>query len=332
MPDIHQKGQAFLAKASANIALVKYWGKSEAATNLPAVESLSVTLAGLDTVTSVEPIRKSACIASGDIVLQDEKPMLEEDAKRVKLFIDLFRQKYSDNTEFYVRTANHFPTGAGLASSASGFAALGAALAGFYGMKADNLDILVNLVRQGSGSAPRSLLGGFVHLQRGTNTIKLASVKSDLEDSLAVLVCITDAQRKKMSSRAAMAHCQQTSPYWDAWLEIQPRHLQEALAAVQTGDLETMGIVAEQNAQCMHSTCHTARPPVMYWNAATVELLQYIQGLRGDGIQVYATMDAGPQVKLLLNRQDVEKVRTMVSTKIPALRTIVAYPGPGAFV
>lgn len=326
---------AIVAKASANIALVKYWGKSDPATNLPAVDSLSLTLAGLDTITSVEPIRASACsIQSGDIVYMGEAPMRDKDAARVRKFLQLFRDRFQDNTQFLVRTANHFPTGAGLASSASGFAALGTAIANYYGMQPQrDAAELINLVRQGSGSAPRSLYGGFVHLQRdvAAGAITLRRLSTPLEAQIAMLVVIVDDARKPIGSREAMTATQASSPYWNDWLRVQAIHMEQMLPALVAGDLTQVGEIAEQNAQCMHALCHTARPPIYYWTDKSVAALRAVAGLRADGLPAWSTMDAGPQVKVITTREAVERVRSGIESAVAGVRTLVAYPGPGSF-
>lgn len=326
---------AIIAKASANIALVKYWGKSDPATNLPAVDSLSLTLAGLDTVTSIEPIRASACsIQSGDVVYMGSEPMRDKDAARVSRFIQLFRDKFQDRTWFLVRTANHFPTGAGLASSASGFAALGTALAHHYGLRpeTDGSEV-INLVRQGSGSAPRSLYGGFVHLQRdeAAGGITLRRLSTPLEEQIAMLVVIVDDARKPIGSREAMTATQASSPYWNDWLRVQAVHMEQMLPALAAGDLARVGEIAEQNAQCMHALCHTARPPIYYWTDKSVAALRAVAGLRADGLPAWSTMDAGPQVKVITTREAVERVRASIEATVPGVQTVVAYPGPGSF-
>ena len=120
------------------------------------------------------------------------------------------------------------------------------------------------------------------------------------------------------------------SPYWQTWMEAQPEHLQIVKTALEEGDFKRMGEVAECNAQAMHALCHTAQPPVYYWNPQSMALLQLAAGLRGDGWPVYTTMDAGPQVKFITLRENVPTLVKQIKEGVPGVETIVAYPGPGA--
>lgn len=313
-------------KAHANIALVKYWGKSDAATNQPAMDSLSLTLDGLETVTRVEPVRQSVCLSSGDLLILNGKAVSGIPLSRISAFCDLFRKQYADQTRFVIRSENHFPTGAGLASSASAFAALGAALGAFYGIESSPL--LANLVRQGSGSAPRSLLPGFVHLHRVAGGIELRQPVTNLTDRIAMLVLVADPRPKTISSRDAMERSRQTSPYWQAWLQTQEADMNSALAALSANDLQALGGTAARNAMAMHALCHTSVPPIYYWVPRTLELLRAVQ--ESSRFAGWVTMDAGPQVKVIVDQEELPTAAAEMAELFPDVQQIAAFPGAGA--
>ena len=162
------------ARGPSNIALVKYWGKRDAALNIPATGSISVTLDGLETRTTVEfdaSLAEDVCVLNGTPDAKAEK--------RVHGFLDLIRQLYGVDHHARVETENNFPTGAGLASSASGFAALAVACNAALG-----LDLTPParsaLARRGSGSAARSMIDGFAEMRAGS--------EADGSDAYAVQV------------------------------------------------------------------------------------------------------------------------------------------------
>lgn len=285
------------ARARANIALVKYWGKrpGDKGLNLPAVGSLSITLDGLATTTSVT-------LEDGpgpDSYVRDGRQQPAE-AERVGRFLQRIRQLAGSDRAARVETGNDFPTGAGLASSASGFAALAKAATLAYGLELDDRRLSM-LARDGSGSAARSLFGGFVRMHRGE--------RADGEDCwaeqllaaghwpLRVVVAITDSGAKPTGSTDGMRLTEQSSPYFQAWTEGQAADLAEAETAVREQDFERLAAVSEFSCLKMHASALAARPGVIYWNAATVAAMHCIRELRGDGLPVFFTIDAGPQLK-----------------------------------
>ncbi len=287
----HAPAEAF---APANIALVKYWGKRDDVLNLPRTSSLSVSLGALGTHTRIAAAERDAVVLNG-------RALAASDAFAIRLsaYLDLFRHPQCPG--FRVDTRNLLPTAAGLASSASGFAALARALDGLFqwGLDARGLSVLARL---GSGSACRSLWTGFVEWQAGTaadgsdsHGVPLAERWPELRLGLAVV----EPGPKPVGSREAMRRTVETSPLYAAWPATVARDLDELRAAIRTHDFERLGRTAEGNALAMHATMQAARPPVVYWTAATLELFARLAELRRSGAPVYFTMDAGPNVKLL---------------------------------
>ncbi len=287
-------GQA-TAIAQPNIALVKYWGKRDVALNLPAAGSLSITLDALHTRTSV---RFDPALGADDIVLNGVRD--PDHTRRISAFLDLFRNRARADTRARVESANDFPTGAGLASSASGFAALAVAANGALGLGLDARQLSI-LARRGSGSAARSIFGGFVEMAAGRRADGEDAFASSLLDAdawpLSVVVAVTSRAAKATGSSAGMQASERTSPYYRAWVDAVPGDLATAREAVRAHDFETLASVSEASCLAMHAVMLSTRPGLLYWNAATVACMHLIRDLRARGTGVFFTIDAGPQVK-----------------------------------
>jgi diphosphomevalonate decarboxylase len=317
------------ARAHANIALVKYWGKRDLALNLPAAGSLSLTLADLFTTTSVEFLGEPGT----DEVEVDGAPAGEGAAWRVSQFLDLVRGRVGRKDRARVVTRNGFPTGAGLASSASGFAALALAATHAAGLSLSP-DELSALARRGSGSAARSIHGGFVEMSAGTRADGADAIAHPLAPpshwDVRMVIAFTANGRKALGSTEAMIRTAETSPLYAGWLASVPRSLEAARAAVLARDLHALGTVMEHSALTMHASAMAARPPILYWNPGTVAALQAIAELRYAGVEAYFTIDAGPHVKALCSAEDAERVERALGATPGVLRARVTPPGPPA--
>jgi diphosphomevalonate decarboxylase len=328
---LRERGRhAATASAHPNIALVKYWGKRDERLVLPHSGSLSMTLDIFPTTTTVRP----APAADADEVTLDGTPVRGEPLRRVVAFLDLVRDLAGRTERAFVDTRNAVPTGAGLASSASGFAALAVAGAAAYGLDLD-ATALSRLARRGSGSAARSIFGGFAVWHAGEGTGAAADLASYAEPvpvpalDPALVVALVDTGPKAVSSRSAMRRTVDTSPLFRAWADSSAADLAGMAAALRRGDLDAVGEIAERNALGMHATMLAARPAVRYLSPATLEVLDGVLQLRRDGVPAYATMDAGPNVKVLCHRADAGRVTEAVRAA-GRCATVVAHPGPGA--
>lgn len=283
------------ALAQPNIALVKYWGKRDGALNLPAAGSLSITLDGLHTRTR---LRFDAALDADDITLNGTRDAAQ--THKLGAFLDLFRARAGVTTRANVESANDFPTGAGLASSASGFAALAVAADHALGLRLEARELSV-LARIGSGSAARSIFGGFVEMSAGTRADGLDACATPLRDAatwpLEVVVAITTREKKSVSSRDGMEATRNTSPFYRDWIATVPGDLATARAAVAARDFEQLARVSEASCMAMHAVMLATRPALLYWNAATLECIQCIRTLQANGTAVFFTIDAGPQLK-----------------------------------
>lgn len=326
------------ATAHANIALVKYWGKRDAERMLPATSSLSLTLDAFHTTTRVD-LTDGADV---DVAL-DGEALTGTALTKVQRFVDLVRGRDDVDPGLARRgarisSANTVPTGAGLASSASGFAALAGATAAAYGLDLTPRD-LSRLARRGSGSASRSVFGDFVvwhagdleDAERGDRTSFAEPVPAAAGLDVAMAVVVLDAGPKSIGSREAMARTVATSPYFPAWVQHTEADVREAEAAIAAGDLERLGDLAEASAMRMHATMLAARPAVRYLAPASLEVLDAVLGLRAAGTGAWATMDAGPNVKVLCARDDLDAVARVLADS-GRRRVIPARPGPGLAV
>lgn len=316
------------AIAHPNIALIKYWGKRDERLALPATGSLSFTLGIAPTRTSVTLAPR----AGADTASWGGEPMAEGESARITAFLDLVRERAGRSERAIVETVNEIPTGAGLASSASGFAALAAAAAAAYGLQLDGRE-LSRLARRGSGSASRSVFGGFVQWHAGEDDE--SSFAEPIEAAgleMALVVVVLASGRKPVGSREAMRRTARTSPFYPAWVEHVPGELEEMRRAIERGDFTAAGALAESNALRMHATMLGAVPPVRYWLPETVAALDLVADMRGEGVEAYATMDAGPNVKVLCRPGDVQEVRRRIELAFPAAGVLVAGPGPGVRV
>lgn len=318
-----------IAKAHSNVALVKYFGKRDLALNLPAAGSLSLTLSPLETTTQIDFSPE----LEEDIVQLNDKPAAKGFTLRISKFLDLIRTQ--SKTEFFasVKTQNNFPTSAGLASSASGFAAL--ALASCHALKLETTtEQLSVLARRGSGSAARSICSGISVWQAGEKpdgTDSFASTILNPNDwDIALVIGISNPGPKKWGSTVAMEHTKKTSPYYDSWIKATQMDLKEAIAAVEIKDFEKLGDITERSAHAMHAATLAARPAIPYWNGTTMDAIHLVAELRQNGVQAYFTCDAGPQPKVLCKTADTPKVVTALMSLNGISKTITGSLGHGA--
>ncbi|MGI9322565.1 MAG: diphosphomevalonate decarboxylase [Pseudomonadales bacterium] len=309
------KEERVTAVAHANIALVKYWGKRPGEGNLPAVGSLSIGLEALAATTRL------AFADGADSVLFNGEAAAPDKTGRILGYLDLWRRRFGADAHFAVDTRNNFPTGAGLASSAAGFAALALALDRLLGVGLGE-QALSQMARQGSGSAARSIFGGFVELQLLGEDPAAKRLMSAEDWPLEVLVAITDASEKPLGSTEAMRRTAATSPYYDAWVASHPDDLARARGAVLGRDFSLLAEVAEHNCLKMHAALMSSNPPIVYWSDATLAVMHRVRQVRADGLAAFFTVDAGPQVKVVCDATALTQVREQL-VAIPGVREVI---------
>ena len=310
------------ARAQPNIALIKYWGKSDVPRNLPAVGSISITLNTLYTTMSVDLVD-----ALSDDVLTvngaEDTAMLPRISRCLDTVCGQDRPR--------ARVASHcnFPIAAGLASSASAFAALVVAADAASGGSRGRAQ-LASLAGLASGSAARSLYGGFCELDNTGEAISLCGLRSASEWPLDVVVAVTHTGPKATGSTEAMEISRKTSPFYGRWVEQQEHDLAAARDAILKRDFEKLGEVAEHNCLKMHSVMWASRPPLIYWNHATIECMHAVRELREQGIGVFFTIDAGPQLKAVCLPEYTARVRDALASAQGVKDIMVSGLGSGA--
>jgi len=316
------------AKANTNIALIKYWGKRDEKLFLPMNSSLSITLNNFYTITTVEFIEE----LKEDIFIWDQAPGITKEFKKVSTFLDIIRKEAGMNLHAKVITENHVPTAAGFASSASGYAALAAAATKAIGLHL-SLNELSKIARQGSGSACRSIFGGFVEWQKGSLEDGSDSYARQILDenawNLTILSVMVTAGQKKVSSREGMKRTLETSPFYQGWLSTVDEDMEAVKTAIRNRDFVSLGEVVERNALKMHATMLGAKPPIIYWESGTLEVIHCIQDFRQEGVPVYFTIDAGPNVKVLCEPENEDKVKQVLMELRSVQKVISCNPGAG---
>ena len=297
------KGVAF---APSNIALCKYWGKRDEELNLPVTSSLSISLKNYVAQTELQLSDEDRVVLNGKRVSPDDSF-----TQRAIRFLDLFR--LDEQMRFTLTTQSNIPIAAGVASSAAGFAALVLALNDLFQWDLASKELSI-LARLGSGSACRSIYSGFVQWHAGCAKDGMDSYAEPLESvwsGLQVGLLTLSDRPKSLGSRAAMKRTVQTSVFYDIWTAKVKDDCAQLQNAIHQKDFERFGTLSESNALAMHATMLTACPPVLYWIPQTLETIHRIWALREQGVDVYFTMDAGPNIKLLYLK---ETEQTIVSS------------------
>ena len=235
----------------------------------------------------------------------------------------------TDRPRAQITSTCNFPIAAGLASSASSFAALVVAGAAAAGTSYDRA-ALARLAGRASGSAARSLLGGFVELSNAGDAIEVREICPADAWPLAVVVAITEPGPKPVGSTEAMEISRQTSPFYAQWVAEQERDLATARAAIADRDFARLAAIAEHNCLKMHSVMWASQPPIVYWNAATMRCLQTVRSLQGRGVDVFFTIDAGPQVKAVCVAGAAGEVGTALRNTAGVTEVMTTRPGDGA--
>lgn len=316
------------ARAHSNIALIKYWGKRDDELVLPMNSSLSLTLDCFYTETEV---------VFDDNIDQDyfylNKSIQDKNAThKVSKFLDLFRHRVGIKTSAIVKSINYVPTAAGLASSASGFAALAAASNIASGLNLSPRQLSM-YARQGSGSATRSIYGGFVEWQKGRSEGDSYAIEiDDANWDIGMVVVVVNKREKAVSSREGMKSTVATSPFYKAWVDSAAEDLNQIKIGIKNRDFEQMGVIAESNGLKMHATMLGANPPLSYWEPESVMVMQIVRELRSKGIQCYFTMDAGPNVKIICRLSQSNIIKARLEQIFETEQIIVTGPGPGIIV
>lgn len=280
------------ATALPNIALIKYWGNRDHALRIPANSSLSMNMAGLTTTTTVA-LDVSLEV---DVVVLGGVERSGPPKDRVVKLIDRVRALANLAVRARVESRSNFPSGAGLASSASGFAALAAAASAAAGLRLDEA-ALSRLARTGSGSACRSVPGGYVEWQAGTDDASsfAFSIAPPEHWDLRDVIAMVDATHKIVGSTQGHARAG-TSPLHAGRVATIPDRLARVKSAVLDRNFAAMAPIVEDDALAMHAVMMTSDPPLIYWQPATIAIIHAVRAWRAEGVPVCFTIDAGANV------------------------------------
>ena len=289
--------------AAANIALIKYWGKETGPGNQPATGSLSIGLEGLRTETTLAISDKQS-----DLIDFNDS---EASTSRIVSYFEEIRDLFNFTHHFVLTSRNFFPTGTGLASSASGFAALAIALDNLLQLELSDKE-LSRLAMRGSGSAARSIYGGFVEVVKEQDAFARQIQPANFWP-LGIIVAITNPNKKPISSTDAMRQTQLNSPFYKTWLHTHNADMEIALDALMSRDFAKLADVSESNCMKMHASIMTSRPSIIYWHPATLAIIRRIQELRNNGLPCFFTIDAGAQVKIIFEPAALDAVKDGLS-------------------
>jgi diphosphomevalonate decarboxylase len=315
------------AKAPANIALIKYWGKKDEALRIPENDSLAMTLDKAYTVTTVE-FRKNF---KKDKIIIDKEEVRERERKRVVKHLNRIRKRAGIKLFAKVVSQNSFPRATGLASSASGLAALTLAATRAAGLNLSEQD-LSRLARVASGSACRSIPSGFVYWQAGNSdktSYAFSLYPADYWDIRNISIVIEKKKKKVSSTRGH--HLAGKNPFLKARLELVKENLKKIKKAFKKKDFSLLGEVIESEALSLHSVMFTSQPALIYWQPTTLSIMHKVIRWREEGIvESYFTIDAGPNIHLIYQGKDEKKLLAKLKGVKGIKKVIVNKPARGA--
>lgn len=282
------------ARACANFALSKYWGKQSDAVQQPAVPSVSI---GIDGLEAIAEVRFSSDLETDSIFLGGT-PADSGTCAKVGAVLDRIRTIAGISAPAKVESQSNFPVQAGLASSAAGLAAVSAAAWTAAGLDPDRKNEIADCARLGSGSASRSVHGGFVAWEPTLSGSTIRAIAPASHWPLELCLVRVSGEVKKVPSREGMQRAQKTSPIWDSWVEAAHQDAKAIERAIMNRDFESLATSAEANCLLMHATTITARPPVHYLSAESWLVIEIVQDLRNSGFPCFFTADAGPNIKV----------------------------------
>jgi len=316
------------AVASPNIALIKYWGNLDHNLRWPSNGSISLTLGGLETRTTVTFDET----LPSDRLTVDGLTLPNSALLRVSEHLDRIRRIAGIHTPAHVESQNNFPAGVGVASSASAFAALTLA-----GTAAADLSLnpkeLSRLARLGSGSACRSIFGGYVEWHAGeTDADSYAEPLAPPEHwDLIDLIAVISREHKGVGSTQGHTLAD-TSPLQSARVADAPRRLNICRDALLHRDFPTLASIVELDSNLMHAVMFTSTPALIYWSPATLEVMHAVTAWRAEGLDVCYTIDAGPNVHCLCRKQHADQVEERLDYLPGVIDLLRAHPGGPASV
>ena len=315
--------QAATAIAHPNIALIKYWGDRDPELHIPTNGSISMNLSELFTRTTVSFDQG----LDQDHFILDGSRVTGTGLKRVSSFLNRVRMLAGIDRNAWVESSNNFPTSVGIASSASGFAALSMAAGSAAGLQLDEKS-LSRLARTGSGSACRSIPPGFVEWQPGTSDENSYAHSIAPPTQWDLVDCIAIVSRTEKPISSSMGHTlAHTSMLQTVRVADTPRRLDLCRQAIQNCDFDALAEVVELDSNLMHAVMITSTPPLLYWQPETIGILRAVQSMRNAGLPVCYTIDAGPNVHVLTARDVAGEVTDRLQKLAEVIEVLCAHPG-----
>lgn len=316
------------AIAPANIAFIKYWGKADPILNIPLNDSLSMNLSSALTKTTVE----FSAELKQDAVVLNNKELSHKELKKVSKHLDLLRQRANSQLFALVQTTNSFPTGAGIASSASGFAALTLAACTALELKLSEKELSA-LARRGSGSASRSIPNGFTYWHKGSSDENSYATSLFDENYWRIHDIVAVVSSKKKNFVSSYGHeLAPTSPLFPGRIESLPQTISEITTALKNKNFKAFGALLEQEALSMHAVMMTSQPSILYWLPETLEVMHAVQEMRTQGVAAYFTIDAGPNVHVICEEKNAVAVMNSLQKLDCVENYIDNIPAQGAFL
>lgn len=312
------------AISCANIAFIKYWGRRDHALRLPLNSSISMNL---DAATTTTTVAFEPALAADSLTILDADTT-EAAARRVFEHLDRIRDLAEITTRARVVSRNSFPMGAGIASSASAFAALTVAGCAAAGLSLDERALTI-LARLGSGSACRSIPAGFVewHAGESSATSFAEQIAPPEHWDLCDLIAIVQTQHKEVASSKGHERAD-PSPFAAARVAAAERGLPIVRRAILQHDFEALGEETEQEAIRMHAVAMTSQPSVIYWSPETVRIMHAVRAWRAEGLPAYFTIDAGANVHVLCLGADADEVAGRLRALDGVQKVLINRPGP----
>lgn len=325
------------AIAHSNIALIKYWGRSpdhDPNLNIPSNDSVSMTKHGLTrdmhlqthtTIDFSDAYEEDTAILEGEVLIGKKM-------KRILIVVNPLRGYANIDYNFKMMSTNDFPTQAGLASSASGFAALAIATVDALGIHFSKEEISM-CARLGSGSAARSIHGGFVYWHKGNSheTSYAEKICGPDEFDMNAVIAIVHEGKKDVTSDVGHESAY-TSPFNEVRIKKSQEQAKGIRKAILNDDFSEVGKIAEENCKYMHAVMMTSDPPLFYWHPDTLKLIKSIQRIRKEGLECYFTIDAGPNVHCLCRPEDIYELQKMLEKMECINKTILVKPAGDSYV
>jgi diphosphomevalonate decarboxylase len=312
--------------AHPSVALIKYWGKDNEELKTPMNSNISITIDSLYCKTTVE---FSEQYEEDNATINGEQPP-EKVMKRAIEHIDRVRKMAGIDLKAKGAVEMNFQLGVGLASSAAGFSSLSLAASKAAGLDLDEKQLSI-LARNGSGSSCRSVYGGYVEWSKGSDQDSYAKQLADENHfDIRIITAVVSTKERMIDTRGGMKIAKDTSPLYNARLEVIEKQLPELRKAIQEKDFTTIGKITELNCMLLHATAITADPILLYWTPETLKIMHNVRVWREEGLEVYYTADTGANVHVLCLPKDEEEVAKRLQNIEGVMEIHKSKPGKGA--